>query len=278
MGRHARLELVFAPRRGRTIIAHAYAEPPFRVGACFAEGAGVHLILASSAPGTFGGDVWQQSIRVERGARVRLTSQSALQVHPSTDAIPARSSASYEVAEGAHLHCHWDPVIPFARARLAQRFDIDVAAGGSLYWSDALICGRRGRGEAWMFTELAHELRLSIGGRLKYLERYRLIPAERQLSHPWIAGGASYLGTIVECGDSRESARIEALHSEVQGFGGVRAAASCLEPGVRLVRLMAETGPPFHELRAAVQRRRLESCSGFVVGAHDDAGGRQAKE
>ncbi len=278
VGRHARLELVFASRRGRTVVAHAYAEPPFRVGACFPDGAGVHLILASSAPGIFGGDVWQQSIRVEPGARVRLTSQSALQVHPSADPIPARWSASYQVAEDAHLHCHWDLVIPFTRARLTQRFDVDVAAGGSLYWSDALMCGRRGRGEAWMFTELAHELRLSIGGVLKYLERYRLIPGERRLSHPWIAGGASYLGTIVECGDSPAPTSIEALHSDVNSFGGVRAAASSLEQGLRLVRLMAETGPPFHELREAVQRRRLASCRGFVVGSHDHAGRRQAEE
>ena len=32
VGRHARLELVFSMRRGRTVLAHAYAEPPFRVG------------------------------------------------------------------------------------------------------------------------------------------------------------------------------------------------------------------------------------------------------
>jgi urease accessory protein UreH len=284
VGRDARLELVFAFRRGRTVLAHAYAEPPFRVGACFPEGTGIHLILASSAPGIFGGDVWQQSIRLEPGARVRLTSQSALQVHPSTDPIPARWSAAYEVAEDADLHCHWDPVIPFTGARLGQRFDIDVATGGSFYWSDALMCGRRGTGEAWMFTELAHELRLTIGGVLKYLERYRLIPGERRLSHPWIASGASYLGTIVERGDPREprepreTASIEALHADVSSSGGVRAAASSLEPGLRLVRLMAETGPPFHALRDAVQRRRLASCRGFVVGAHDHAGRREAEE
>jgi urease accessory protein UreH len=284
VGRHARLELVFASRRGRTVVAHAYAEPPFRVGACFPEGAGVHLILASSAPGIFGGDAWQQSIRLEPGARVRLTSQSALQVHPSANPIPARWSASYEIAADAHLHCHWDPVIPFARARLTQRFDVDVASGGSLYWSDARMSGRRGGGEAWMFTELAHQLRVSIGGVLKYMERYRLRPAERRLSHPWIAGGASYFGTIVEYGDPRRPASIEALHSEVNSFAGVRAAASSLEPGLRLVRLMAETGPPFHELRDAVHRRRLASGRGrvvgrgFVVGAHDHPGSGEAEK
>jgi urease accessory protein UreH len=278
VGRHSRLDVVFAYRRGRTVIAHAYAEPPFRVGACFAEGSGVHVILASSAPGTFGGDVWQQSIRVDRGARVRLTSQSALQVHPAADEVPARWSASYTVAEDAQLDCHWDPVIPFPRARLAARFDVDVAAGGTLHWSDALMCGRQGRGEAWLFTELAHELRVSIGGTLKYLERYRLCPGERRLSHPWIASGASYFGTIVEWGDRRAVTSIEALQSELRGCRGVRAAASELEPGLWLARLMAETGPPFHELRDAVRRRHLPSRGGSVVGAYHHAGCGEAKE
>lgn len=41
------------------------------------------MIMASSAPGIFGGDRFQQRIRLEPGARVRLTSQSALHVpHP----------------------------------------------------------------------------------------------------------------------------------------------------------------------------------------------------
>src|SRR3981081_3974478 len=85
VGRHARLELTFAYRMGRTVLREAYAEPPFRVGRCFPEGRDLHMIVAASAPGVFGGDCLQQTIRVERGARVRLTSQSALQVHPTPD-------------------------------------------------------------------------------------------------------------------------------------------------------------------------------------------------
>jgi urease accessory protein UreH len=95
VGRHARLDLVFVRRAGRTVLADAYAEPPFRVGRCFAEGEGLHLILASTAPGVFGGDSLHQSIRVGRGARVRLTSQSAMQVHPSPDGARAILASSY---------------------------------------------------------------------------------------------------------------------------------------------------------------------------------------
>ena len=62
-GGSARLELMFDVRNGRTVLAHGYAEPPLRIGRCFDEGRGVHLILASSAPGVFGGDRMQHVVR-----------------------------------------------------------------------------------------------------------------------------------------------------------------------------------------------------------------------
>src|SRR5476651_1730600 len=79
IGRAARLELVFERRRGRTVLAHSYAEPPFRVGRAFDLDGAAYVILVSSGPGIFAGDSLRQSIHVGPGARVVLTSQSALQ-------------------------------------------------------------------------------------------------------------------------------------------------------------------------------------------------------
>ena len=52
------------------MLAHAYAEPPLRVGRGFTEAVAGSLqsILASSAPGIFGGDVFEQTITLEAGA------------------------------------------------------------------------------------------------------------------------------------------------------------------------------------------------------------------
>jgi len=62
VGRSARLELVFGARGGKTVLVSSYAEPPLRVGRCFDEGRGLRLIVASSAPGIFGGDVIRQRV------------------------------------------------------------------------------------------------------------------------------------------------------------------------------------------------------------------------
>jgi urease accessory protein len=256
VGRHARLELAFLYRHGRTVLAQAYAEAPFRVGRWFPEGDGLHMILTSSAPGAFGHDHLQQIVRVGCGARVRLTSQSALQVHPSPDGATAHLQSSYHVDNGAHLHCHWHPLIPFAGARIDQRIDVNIAGDGYLYWSDALMSGRHARGERWRLASLAHELAVSRDGSLEYLERYRINPNEPAVSRPWTAGDASYLGTTVMTGRPIELGVAERLHIGLGRLAGLRAAADRLDDRALLVRLLSVSGAPFHEAR-----RWIRDCS-----------------
>jgi urease accessory protein len=255
VGRHARLDLTFVYRDGRTVLAAAYAEPPFRVGRWFAEGEGLYMILASSAPGAFGHDHLRQNVRVERGARVRLTSQSAMQIHPSPDGAAALLESSYHVEDGAHLHCEWQPLIPFAEAQIDQRIDLNIEGGGSVYWSDALMSGRQARGERWNFASLAHELSVSRDGSLEFLERYRIQPSELAVSRPWAAGDASYLGTILITGRPVEPGVAERLHVDLGRLAGVRAAADRLDDRVLLVRLLSTFGPDFHDARRWIRDR-----------------------
>jgi urease accessory protein UreH len=266
IGRSARLELVFAVRGGRTTLAHAYAEPPFRIGRAFAIDTAAYVIVACSGPGVFAGDTLQQSVRVERGARAVMTSQSALQIHPPpAERLPDGPGAiirqHYHLAEDAELHCHWDPVIPFAGATLAQRFDIDLHSTSRLYWSDALMSGRTRRGEAWRFRALAHELRLRVcdasGGSLKYLERYHLMPAQRGLTRPWIAGDAHYFATTLVHHRRVTPDAVEGLHRQV--WSGAQVAADLVEPPLMVARATASNGAAFAAARADIRRLALET-------------------
>jgi urease accessory protein len=252
VGRHARLELVFGSRDGRTVLEDAYAEPPFRIPNGQTREEGLAAILAWSAPGLFGGDVLEQTIRVKRGARLHLTSQSAVQVHSDSTGRAAILRSLYEVEEGAALRCHWDPLIPFAGARLEHGIEIRIAEDAHLYWSDGLMAGRQARGERWMFASLAHEFRLVRGESLVYLERYRLSPLERSVARPWVAADASYFGTTLVSDASITDETARRLHEELAHIEGIRAAADVLECGVLLVRLMGGRGPSFHRARALV--------------------------
>lgn len=251
IGRLARADHAFSRQGASSIVRHTYAEPPFRTVRGFPDGRGVHAILTSSAPGIFGGDEWDQTIAIDRGARVRLTSQSALQVHPSPAAVPARLRCRYRVDEGAALFCAWDPAIPFPGADFEQHISIDLAADARLVWSDAVMSGRVAKGERWQYARLAHELRVTRGPSLVYLERYRICPDEDAPGRPWVAGDANYFGTVVAVGVRAESAAVETLHRELNASPEVRAAADLLDEGMLLVRLTAVSGPAFHHARAA---------------------------
>src|SRR5689334_5738418 len=100
VGRHARLELRFERRGGRTIVVHQYAEPPLRIGHSFAVGDAAYVILACAGPGVFAGDCFRAEISVGPGARALIASQAALQVHPAAHEAPARVFTAVRVEDG----------------------------------------------------------------------------------------------------------------------------------------------------------------------------------
>ena len=249
VGRQARLELTFGCRGDRTVLLHSYAEPPFRVGRVLPAGAGVHLILASSAPGIFGGDQLQQTIVVESGARVRLTSQSALQIHANDAGAPATLRSTYRVDNRGHLECEWDPLIPFPAAEFDQQISIDLGQDATLLWSDAFMAGREAKGERWRFARLSHELRLTRAGLLAYLERYRITPAINQLNGRWIANDACYFGTVLAAGHAVSGDAGAQLHQRLAGLPGLKASADSLDRSLVLARLVSGDGHRFHSAR-----------------------------
>lgn len=270
IGRLARLDLTFCCRRGRTVLSHAYAEPPFRIGRTFDVDGALYLIIVCTGPGIFGGDDLHQLVRVERGARVLLASQAALQVHPSGHDEPARVAHEYLIEDDAELHCQWDPIIPFAGARVVQRFDLRLAGASRLYWSDALMSGRRSRGEAWAFRELAHELRLTADGSLRYLERYVLGDGSRRellpRAVPDCAGGAhapravpDYVGTSLIYHADATSEFAERVQRRLDDIERLRAGVDLVEPRLVAGRFLAETGPPFALARRAFRDAALDA-------------------
>jgi urease accessory protein UreH len=95
---------------------------------------------------------------------------------------------------------------------------------------------------------------VSRAGSLEYLERYQVEPNAEDVSRPWVAGDASYLGTTLMTGRQIDTDAVERLHQALEALGGVRAAVDGLDRRLLLVRLMAVSGPGFHEARARVGR------------------------
>ena len=252
IGRDARLELVFAVRDGRTVLEHGYAEPPFRVSRPFACGGELHLMLTSSGPGIFGGDRLRQAIRLAAGARVRLTSQAAVQIHPGNTESMASLVSHFDVEHDARLACQWLPAIPFAAAHFAQRIAVNLAEDAALYWSDGFMAGRAGMGERWKFACLAHELRIARAGALEYVERHEIEPACASIESRWIADDAAYFGSTIVSGVACSRDRIEALHAALGRDARVHAAVDGLAPNLCVARHASASGPSFHAARATI--------------------------
>jgi urease accessory protein UreH len=172
---------------------------------------------------------------------------------------PAIVQSSYVVEADAELHCHWDPVIPFARAGLEQRFDLRIAANSRFYWGDAVMAGRVSRGEAWQFASLSHELGLRVDGSLAYMERYTLNPRERALDQPWTAGRARYFATsLVHHRDATRDIAEGWQRTLATPDAGVRAGIDLVAPGLIAARVTAADGAPFSRFRASYRAAALE--------------------
>jgi hypothetical protein len=165
--------------------------------------------------GLFGGDELECSIRVQRGAQVLLTQQSATKVHP-TLGPPATQRHRVFVESGAELQLYFEPVIPFAGASLMQSIRIDLEENARLVFWEGLMAGRIGRGERWQFQKLASEIDLRLNGKRVYLERF-ILPDGLERSD-YAMGECNYLGTGLYVGD-RASEFAACLHTAVPDVG-----------------------------------------------------------
>jgi len=263
VGRRARLELRFEYRRGGTVLADAYSEPPLRIGPVHHVADAASVILVCTGPGVFAGDRLEQRVIAGPGARVLIQSQSALQVHPGPSGVesPAIVSTTCQIAADAEVYAHWDPVIPFAGSRLQERIGLQLASDARLYWADGLMAGRASRGERWAFASLDHELRLDADGGLQYLERYRL-SGGRSPEPAWMAGGAHYVGTTLLCGERIEPETVERLQRCCADLPGVDAAVDLTEPALVVGRFLGADGPAWSRGRAVVRSEALARARG----------------
>src|SRR5437667_10923625 len=83
VGRRGRMDLTFVLQNGQTVLRNAYCEIPFKITRVLNSSQPVHFILMHCTAGLYVRDDVDCSIRVERGARVQSTQQSATKIYPS---------------------------------------------------------------------------------------------------------------------------------------------------------------------------------------------------
>jgi urease accessory protein len=156
---------------GATYLSSQSFRAPFHLSKPHWEGRALVVQVVNPTAGILEGDTLRLGLHAGPGASVLVSTPSASRVFRMKDGS-ASATQRASVEAGAWLEYSPEPLVPHAGSVFSQSTELDVAAGGSLLWCEGLMPGRLARGEAWSWRRLVLDLRLRIGGRLVFRERF----------------------------------------------------------------------------------------------------------
>jgi urease accessory protein len=180
VGRDGFLRLRFARSRATTILAQSRFSLPLQAltPLTLADGAS-YLMLLNPTGGMLGGDHLITDIVQEAETHVCLTTPSATRIY-RTAKEPAILETVIRLGEGATLEYFPDHVIPHLGSALRQSLRVEMARGSRAILLDSMASGRVAHGERWRFTEIDSRTEVYACGRPAYINRTRIVPAEKR--------------------------------------------------------------------------------------------------
>ena len=175
IGAAGTLNIEYAPRDRRTIIARSHCTSPWHLfPPIYLDDSGAaYSLLLNPSGGLVGGDRMTIDLAVKTGAHAIISTPSANRVYrsPSAHAVQA---VDITVESNGLLEWLPEPTIPFAGSRFRQAIRVRVARGGAVVLWDAVAAGRIAQGERWAFASLENDLIIATasGGSLR--ERFCL--------------------------------------------------------------------------------------------------------
>ncbi len=173
-GWQARLDLTFAERAGRTLLAHKQQRGPLTVQRPFyPEGGPCHCYLLHPPGGVVGGDRLEIAVQAGAGAHALVTTPGAAKFYRSAGPS-AEQSQRLRVEAGGVLEWFPQETILFPGARLRLTTEVDLEPGSRFMGWEVLSLGRPAVGERFHtgFADLGLSVRRA--GVPLLVERLRL--------------------------------------------------------------------------------------------------------
>jgi urease accessory protein len=247
---HGRLELVFAPGRRGTVLAHAHVAAPLKIVRPFSLDGGRALVqVLTLGPGMCAGDSCTIDVTVEPGARAVVIMQSASRLLGMPEGEHAAQSVTLTVRADGQLEYYPGLTIPFADSHFVQRVHARADAGSRLGVLETWATGRTGRGEYLRFRKLSSRTTIAVDGSLVYADAVELDPALTSVAGTGVLESYRYIASGFWHG--------AALGSDVAlpSSDGALMAIGQAAPGQVYLRALAMDGYALGEmLQAAVQR------------------------
>lgn len=251
-----RLELgVSCLESGRTSVTHQYHAVPFHLSKTYWDGQVLMAQVINPTAGIFEGDEMECRVEVGAGARLIVTSPSAMRVHTMLGNEGAFLRQHFRVGPGAWLEVSPELFIPQRASSYRQRTEIEVDPSASLYFVETLAPGRVAHGESFAFESLDWSFSLRVGDRLVALERARIAPPDRCWMLEVKGWEKAYYGSIWMSGpglvDLPEELQeeIEALHDPESCLIGIsKVSSQCYS-----VKVMARSSISLRRALAAVR-------------------------
>lgn len=205
------IEADFCVTNGHTRLARLSSCAPLKIAKTFARAdASASVIVMDASPGMLAGDHYAMKWRLNAGARVEITTQGFTRVHPCRER-PCTLDTRLEVACGAQLEWHPEPMVLYRDADLRARTEVHLEAGAALLASEIWCAGRIERGEKFDFARFQNSWRVHRNGAPIFASSLDLRPDHFDPQAPGAFGDWTHAGNFWVFDDRASEALKDAL-------------------------------------------------------------------